>query len=105
MVLIAHLGSEVSVSNQSFRSIGKLQSKVAEMKSSNSQRLVEEYRALVAGLTDQGILQRAGADTILANPVLPEDIMQVFHLVCSVSTSIRRQFLETFGKRNTLLPF
>lgn len=47
------------------------------MKASNSQRLVQEYQALVAGLTDQGILQRTGTDTILANPVLPDDIMQV----------------------------
>jgi DNA excision repair protein ERCC-2 len=47
------------------------------MKASNSQRLVQEYQALVAGLTDQGILQRGGADTVLASPVLPEDIMQV----------------------------
>lgn len=64
-------------SHEADSSIGRLQSKVAEMKASNSQRLVEEYRALVAGLTDQGILRNAGADTILANPVLPEDIVQV----------------------------
>lgn len=63
--------------DNSSRSIGRLQSKVSEMKASNSQRLVEEYQALVSGLTEQGMFRNSSADMILANPVLPDDIMQV----------------------------
>ena len=47
------------------------------MKASDSQRLANEYRALVTGLADQGLLRGSAADQILANPLLPDDIMQV----------------------------
>jgi DNA excision repair protein ERCC-2 len=40
----------------SSRSIGRLQQKVAEMKASDSQRLQREYRDLLSGLIEQGIL-------------------------------------------------
>jgi hypothetical protein len=77
----------ISIPYLMLRSIGRLQTKVAEMKASNSQRLVQEYQALVAGLTDQGILQSGGADTVLASPVLPDDIMQVIDTTHLFSSS------------------
>jgi hypothetical protein len=48
------------------------------MKASDSQRLVTEYRALVAGLANQGVLAGSAADNILANPLIPADILEVF---------------------------
>lgn len=98
---------ELFIPHLTFRSIGRLQSKVAEMKASNSQRLVQEYQALVAGLTDQGILQSGAADSVLASPVLPEDIMQV-NLSLFVQTTLtltRKRSQEIFVKLNTLFPF
>lgn len=55
------------------------------MKATNSQRLADEYRALISGLSEQGMFRGSGADTILANPVLPDDIVQVF---CSLHSFI-----------------
>lgn len=60
------------------RSVNRLQSRVAEMKASDSQRLATEYRALVAGLAEQGVLGGGGPEdsNTLGNPLLPDDIMQ-----------------------------
>jgi DNA excision repair protein ERCC-2 len=73
------------------RSVNRLQSRVAEMKASDSQRLAREYQALVAGLTEQGVLgapSGSGNDSsngggflledsnTMGNPLLPDDIMQ-----------------------------
>lgn len=74
--------------NAASRSTNRLQSRVAEMKASDSQRLTREYQALVSGLAEQGVLahdmvaQSAGgfmpeADSnTIGNPLLPEDILQ-----------------------------
>lgn len=85
----------------SSRSIAKLQSKVAELKASDSAKLAKEYAELVSGLAQQrhgtnlpsaggggasssssgtggggaGAVQ-AAADSILANPVLSADILE-----------------------------
>lgn len=75
------------------RSVNRLQSRVTEMKASDSQRLAREYQALVAGLTEQGVLggQLGGSSNgsssegggflledsnTMGNPLLPDDIMQ-----------------------------
>lgn len=85
----------------SFRSVNRLQQKVADMKASDSARLAAEYSNLVRGLADQGFLPNpsivtnasatsssssssssaptgssSAADTLLANPVLSSDILQ-----------------------------
>jgi len=60
----------------SSRSIGRLQAKVADMKASDSERLAREYQALVSGLAEQGVIAGSGADVVLGNPVLPDDILQ-----------------------------
>jgi DNA excision repair protein ERCC-2 len=59
----------------SVRCVSKLQNKVMELKVSDTERLAREYRDLVTGLAEQGII-RSGPDSVLANPVLPEDILQ-----------------------------
>lgn len=67
-------------------SVGKLQRKVDEMKRTDSERLMKEYRELVSGLAEQGLLassnpssNSSGAmagDQLLANPLLSRDILQ-----------------------------
>ena len=67
------------------RSVNRLQSRVAEMKASDSQRLAREYQALVAGLAEQGVIGQevsgggfmVGDENTLGNPLLPDDILQV----------------------------
>eukprot|EP01038_Epipyxis_sp_PR26KG_P006525 gene6525-8966_t len=56
-------------------SINKLQRKVNELKASDSARLAKEYADLVNGLAEQGVI-RSGPDSVLANPVLSNDILQ-----------------------------
>jgi DNA excision repair protein ERCC-2 len=59
----------------SVRCVSKLQTRITEMKVSDAERLAAEYRNLVHGLAEQGVI-RAGPDSTFANPVLPEDILQ-----------------------------
>lgn len=60
----------------SSRSVGMLQRKVTEMKAKDSVRLTKEYQDLVSGLAMQGTISRLGADTVIANPVLSNDILE-----------------------------
>jgi DNA excision repair protein ERCC-2 len=55
--------------------VNRLQRKVDEMKASDNERLMKEYRDLVNGLAEQGFV-RNGPDSVLANPVLSDDILQ-----------------------------
>lgn len=59
----------------SSRAVRALESKVKDMKASDAARLNTEYQALIAGLTDQGLAQNV-PDSILANPLLPQDILE-----------------------------
>lgn len=63
------------LSDASLRSVNTLERKVAEMKAHDSERLRREYQALVNGLAEEGIV-RTGPDSVLANPVLSNDILQ-----------------------------
>lgn len=61
----------------SSRCLSKLSTRVQEMKRSDAQRLNEEYDRLVRGLTQSGVLTSAPmTDTVLANPVIPSDILE-----------------------------
>jgi DNA excision repair protein ERCC-2 len=52
---------------QATRSLGRLSSEVSRIKSSDSQRLQQEYQNLVAGLIDQGLLAAPANDSGLAS--------------------------------------
>ena len=52
---------------QATRSLGRLSSEVNRIKSSDSQRLQEEYQNLVNGLIDQGLLDAPANDAALAS--------------------------------------
>jgi DNA excision repair protein ERCC-2 len=53
--------------DQATRSLGRLSSEVARIKSSDSQRLQQEYHNLVNGLIDQGLLDAPANDSGLAS--------------------------------------
>ena len=51
--------------------------RIDELKRTDEQRLREEYQRLVQGLVTRGALsQERGGEELMANPVLPEDILQ-----------------------------
>jgi DNA excision repair protein ERCC-2 len=52
---------------QATRSLGRLSTEVSRVKQSDSQRLQQEYRNLVAGLIDQGLLEAPANDSSLAS--------------------------------------
>ena len=52
---------------QATRSLGRLSSEVNRIKSTDSQRLQEEYQNLVNGLIDQGLLDAPANDAALAS--------------------------------------
>ncbi|XP_077029372.1 general transcription and DNA repair factor IIH helicase subunit XPD-like isoform X2 [Agelaius phoeniceus] len=54
--------------------VATLQSHVQRIKESDSRRLAEEYRRLVQGLREAGAAR--DSDLFLANPVLPDEILQ-----------------------------
>uniref|UniRef100_A0A8C3R8J2 DNA 5'-3' helicase n=1 Tax=Cyanoderma ruficeps TaxID=181631 RepID=A0A8C3R8J2_9PASS len=54
--------------------VATLQSHVQRMKEADSQRLADEYRRLVQGLREAGAARES--DLFLANPVLPDEILQ-----------------------------
>lgn len=62
------------------RCLGRVSARVTEMKQTDQRRLNEEYQRLVHGLAEAPGQQRRGlqgaADAIMANPVLPSDVMQ-----------------------------
>jgi DNA excision repair protein ERCC-2 len=78
----------------SSRAIRTLETKVKEMKASDATRLNSEYQALVSGLQEQGLTTHV-PDSIIANPVLPADILEE-----SVPGSIRKaEHFVVFLKR------
>lgn len=67
----------------SSRSIQALSRKVDDLKNSNSQKLQNEYQRLVEGLRE--VQQSRETDEVMANPILPDEILQE-----SVPGNIRR---------------
>lgn len=65
------------------RNLAKLNSTIEKFKATDANRLKEEYNRLVEGLAQRGNL--AAADSWLANPVIPDDILRE-----AVPGSIRR---------------
>ena len=71
------------------RNITRLNSAIERAKSTDAQRLKDEYQRLVRGLQTQGNLPSAdprpggsGGEDWLANPALPEDIMREAVRLC-----------------------
>ena len=60
---------------QATRSLGRLSSEVSRIKASDSERLQAEYRNLVSGLIDQGLLNAPAADTGLGSNALSPDVL------------------------------
>ncbi|KAK6632172.1 General transcription and DNA repair factor IIH helicase subunit XPD [Polyplax serrata] len=59
--------------DRSTQGIQRLERNIAELKESDANKLKEEYNRLVAGLREAGIARET--DLILANPVLPQEIL------------------------------
>lgn len=62
------------VLDASARSLGRLTSKVGEIKEKDAKRLADEYGRLVEGLREAG--HHRATDEIMANPVLPDEVLQ-----------------------------
>lgn len=60
--------------DNAYRCINKLSDKVDEVKQTDSAKLQEEYQRLVEGLQQQN--EDREAETFMANPVLPDDLLQ-----------------------------
>ncbi|WFD33767.1 DNA helicase [Malassezia cuniculi] len=60
--------------DSAYRSVNKLAEKVDEVKASDAAKLQEEYARLVEGLQEQSAEREA--DTFMANPVLPDDLLE-----------------------------
>jgi len=60
---------------QATRSLGRLSSEVSRIKASDNQRLQAEYRNLVNGLVDQGLLEAPANDSGLASNALSPDVL------------------------------
>ena len=58
---------------QATRSLGRLTTEVSRIKSSDSQRLQQEYQNLVNGLIDQGLLEAPANDSGLSSVSLVID--------------------------------
>ncbi|KAM4751729.1 LOW QUALITY PROTEIN: general transcription and DNA repair factor IIH helicase subunit XPD, partial [Cyanocitta cristata] len=54
--------------------VGALQSALQRVKESDSRRLADEYQRLVQGLREAGAAR--ASDLVLANPVLPDEVLQ-----------------------------
>jgi len=87
------------------RNLGRLDAAIRRVKETDAGRLRDEYNRLVQGLVAQGTLParaagggggaRGGGEDLLANPVLPEDILQE-----TVPGNIRRaEHFVTFMRR------
>jgi DNA excision repair protein ERCC-2 len=70
---------------QATRSLGRLSSEVSRIKASDNERLQQEYRNLVNGLIDQGLLDAPSNDQSLASNALAPDVLNE-----SVPGNIRR---------------
>ncbi|KAM0753866.1 DNA repair helicase [Meredithblackwellia eburnea MCA 4105] len=57
------------------RSVDNLTKKIEEIKQTDAQKLTDEYERLVQGLRDADEARDGGEDDFMANPVLPEDIL------------------------------
>lgn len=78
------------------RNITRLNSAIERAKSTDAQRLKDEYQRLVRGLRTQGNLPSAdprpggsGGEDWLANPALPEDIMREAVSIISSTLPLR----------------
>lgn len=60
--------------DSAYRSVNKLAEKVDEVKSSDAAKLQDEYARLVEGLQEQSAEREA--DNFMANPVLPDDLLE-----------------------------
>jgi len=60
---------------QATRSLGRLTTEVSRIKSSDSQRLQQEYQNLVNGLIDQGLLEAPANDSGLSSNALAPDVL------------------------------
>eukprot|EP00550_Attheya_septentrionalis_P001898 CAMPEP_0198285108 /NCGR_PEP_ID=MMETSP1449-20131203/4420_1 /TAXON_ID=420275 /ORGANISM="Attheya septentrionalis, Strain CCMP2084" /LENGTH=869 /DNA_ID=CAMNT_0043982371 /DNA_START=47 /DNA_END=2656 /DNA_ORIENTATION=- len=60
---------------QATRSLGRLSSEVSRIKSSDNQRLQNEYQNLVNGLIDQGLLNAPANESGLASNALSSDVL------------------------------
>jgi len=58
------------------RNIAQLTQRIEHVKAHDERRLREEYTRLVNGLAQQGVLDRARSDQLIANPVISEDILR-----------------------------
>ncbi|KAG1659685.1 hypothetical protein FOA52_004324 [Chlamydomonas sp. UWO 241] len=56
------------------RNLTRLRNSIARLKETDEKRLRDEYQKLVRGLVLQGALRNGGED-LLANPVLPQDVV------------------------------
>mmetsp|Transcript_28074 Transcript_28074/g.32740 ORF Transcript_28074/g.32740 Transcript_28074/m.32740 type:complete len:867 (-) Transcript_28074:389-2989(-) len=70
---------------QATRSLGRLSSEVSRIKSTDNDRLQAEYRNLVNGLIEQGLLETSTNDAALTSNVLSPDVLNE-----SVPGNIRR---------------
>jgi DNA excision repair protein ERCC-2 len=62
---------------KSLGNINRLRDGITHMRDSDRDRLQSEYRRLVSGLSTRGILPASAShDDVLANPVIPEDILE-----------------------------
>lgn len=59
--------------DSAYRSINQLSDRVDEIKKTDASKLQDEYARLVEGLQEQG--ENREAETFMANPVLPEDLL------------------------------
>lgn len=60
--------------DSAYRSINQLSDRVDEIKKTDASKLQDEYARLVEGLQEQG--EQREAESFMANPVLPDDLLQ-----------------------------
>lgn len=60
--------------DSAYRSINQLSERVDEIKKTDASKLQDEYARLVEGLQQQG--EQREAESFMANPVLPDDLLQ-----------------------------
>lgn len=82
--------------------LGNLEKIVTEVKEDDQNRLTEEYQRLVQGLREANVARET--DMVLANPVLPDDVLKVrrfflfsFQFLTYSFDLYRKSFLETFA--------
>lgn len=65
---------------QATRSLGRLSSEVSRIKATDNERLQSEYRNLVNGLIEQGLLETPANDAAMTSVSL-DALMYLFHIV------------------------